>query len=274
MRNLISPFLCILFCYGLTFAQSDNSESFDKLVWSDEFNGEGLLDTTKWFHQTQLPSWGSWFEDLINHYTDEERNAYQEDGFLNLVAIKETYEDQGYMKGYTSVRLNSKFAFTYGRVEVRAKLPTGVGTWSAIWMLNTNITEAGAYWETKGYGTTGWPHCGEIDILEHWGKKQDYVSSAVHNGSSYGGQVENLGGREVQGASDDFHIYTLEWTNEKMVFAIDGQVHYTYEPKERNKKTWPYDMNYYFIFNIAILPEIDPAFSESAMVVDYIRVYQ
>ena len=247
---------------------------YDSLVWADEFNGKGTLDTSKWFHQTQLPPWGSWFGGLINHYTNRVENTYQQDGFLHLVAKKEKFSDQGRTKDYTSARLNTKYTFQYGRVEVRAKLPAGVGTWPAIWMLNRNINEDGAYWEEQGYGTTSWPNCGEMDILEHWGKNQNYVSSAVHNGSSYGDEVVNLGGRQVENVSDQFHLYALEWSNEKLVFSIDGITHYTYEPKVKNQDTWPYDAPYYIIMNIAIEPIIHPEFTESEMLVDYIRIFK
>ncbi|MEK6153904.1 glycoside hydrolase family 16 protein [Flavobacteriaceae bacterium 3-367] len=250
------------------------STRFNTLVWADEFDGDGAIDSDKWFHQTQLPPGGSWWGGLVQHYTDREENTYVKDGHLNLVAKKETYDDQGKIKQYTSARLNSKFAFTYGRVEVRAKLPEGVGTWPAIWMLNKNINEDGAYWDNKGFGTVNWPNCGEIDILEHWGKNQDYVSSAVHNGSSYGYKVKNLGGQTIKNASNAFHVYSLEWTEDKMVFSIDGVTHFQYHPSVKNADTWPYDSPYYLIFNIAIEPDIDPRFAESAMVVDYIRVFQ
>lgn len=252
----------------------EKSEPFTQLVWSDEFDVEGGLDTSRWFHQTKLPEQGFWWGGIVQHYTDEETNTFVRDGKLHLVAKKEKYTTHGETKDYTAARLNSKFAFTYGRVEVRAKMPKGVGTWPAIWMLNQNIAEDGAYWEELGYGTTSWPHCGEIDIMEHWGKNHGYVSSALHNGSSYGGHVKNVAGRMVENVSEDFHIYELVWTEKQMVFSIDGIEHYTYRPKIKNKKTWPYDTNYYLLLNIAIEPEIDPDFQESAMVVDYVRVYQ
>ncbi len=248
--------------------------SFDSLVWSDEFDVEGIIDTTKWFHQTQIPEHGEWWGGIIQHYTDRVENTFLSDGNLNMVAKKETFEDQGWTKEYTSARLNSKFAFRYGRVEVRAKVPEGVGTWPAIWMLNTNITEAGAYWEQLGYGTTSWPHCGEIDIMEHWGKRQNYVSSAVHNGHSYGYNVQNVGEQIIEDASNQFHIYTLDWSPERMIFSVDGVEHLRYNPEDKNSQTWPYDDEFYFLMNIAIEKEIDPEFTESAMVVDYIRVYQ
>ncbi|MEM9001210.1 MAG: glycoside hydrolase family 16 protein [Bacteroidota bacterium] len=247
---------------------------FDTLIWSDEFDGNGVIDPTKWFHQTQLPPHGEWWGGIIQHYTDRLENTYLSDGNLYIVAKKETFEDQGWTKAYTSARLNSKFAFTYGRVEIRAKMPSGAGTWPAIWMLNKNIDEDGAYWDTQGYGTTKWPVCGEIDILEHWGKNQDYVSSALHNASSYGDKVKNLGGQKIDGVSHKFHIYTLEWTEDKMVFSVDGAVHFQYSPSTKNSDTWPYDTDYYILLNIAIEPDIDPSFVESPMVIDYIRIYQ
>ena len=135
----------------------------------------------------------SWYNGELQHYTDRIENSYVQNGHLYLVAKNETFTDQGVTKNYTSARLNSKFAFTYGRIEVRASLPIGEGTWPAIWMLGKNISEPGAYWETQGFGTTSWPACGEIDIMEHWGSDQDYVQSALHTPSSSGNTV-NKGG--------------------------------------------------------------------------------
>jgi len=254
--------------------ESVQSSQFKSLVWSDEFNNDGALDPKKWYHQTQLPPGGSWWGGLIQHYTNREANAYAKDGYLNLVAKKEEFDDQDELKQYTSARLNSKYTFTYGFIEIRAKLPKGVGTWPAIWLLNKNIDEDGAYWDNQGFGTTKWPTCGEIDILEHWGKNQDYVSSAVHNASSYGYKVKNVGGQKINNVSNEFHLYTLEWTADKMIFSVDGIEHFRYAPTLKNADTWPFDSDYYLILNIAIEPDIDPNFVESPMIVDYIRVYQ
>jgi len=141
-------------------------------------------------------------------------------------------------------------------------------------MLNKNINEDGAYWDNQGFGTVKWPTCGEMDILEHWGKNQNYASSAVHNASSYGYKVLNLGGQNVENASNKFHIYTLGWSEEKLVFSVDGVKHFEYGPSNKNSKTWPYDSDYYIILNIAIEPDIDPKFIESSMEIDYLRIYQ
>lgn len=148
------------------------------LVWYDEFNNDedtyisgvdNAVDATKWFHQTKFPNGSSWYNGEIQHYTNRKVNAYVSDGTLKIVAKKENFTEQGQTKNYTSARLNSKFAFTYGTIEIRAKLPTGVGTWPAIWTLGKNINERGAYWQQEGYGSVTWPACGEIDIMEHWG---------------------------------------------------------------------------------------------------------
>jgi hypothetical protein len=190
---------------------------FNDLVWSDEFETDGPLNSDKWFHQTQLPAGGSWFNGEIQHYTDRMENSFVEDGRLRLVAKKETFTDQGHTKEYTSARLNSKYAFQYGKVEIRAKLPSGGGTWPALWMLGKNISEQGAYWQTQGFGTTPWPDCGEIDIMEHWGHNQNFVQSATHTPSSFGA-TENHGGQWIPTVSSDFHVYSLTWTEEKLIF--------------------------------------------------------
>ncbi|MEO1714591.1 MAG: glycoside hydrolase family 16 protein, partial [Bacteroidota bacterium] len=193
---------------------------------SDEFDIDGPIDDSKWFHQTQLPIGDSWFNGEIQHYTDRIENSYVEDGILKVVAIKETFTDQGVTKEHTSARLNSKYVFQYGRVEVRAKLPFGPGTWPAIWMLGQNINEDGGYWDLEGYGTTPWPACGEIDIMEHWGTNQNYVQSATHTPSSFGATI-NHGGQIIPTVSDEFHVYTLVWSPDKLVFGVDGVKHFT-----------------------------------------------
>lgn len=246
---------------------------FEKLVWSDEFDEDGPIDSEKWFHQTQLPQGGSWFNGEIQHYTNKIDNSYVADGILNIVAKKERFTDQGVTKNYTSARLNSKFAFTYGKVEFRAKLPTGVGTWPAVWMLGKNISETGAYWETEGFGTTGWPECGEIDIMEHWGKDQNNVTSATHTPSSFGNTF-NKGAQVIETASTEFHIYSLEWTAEKIVCSVDGKAHFTYNPPVKDASTWPFDEEQYLLLNIAIEPQIASTFTSSAMEIDYIRIYE
>lgn len=251
-----------------------NDPNFNILVWQDEFNYTGAVDSSKWFHQTQLPQGDSWFNGEIQHYTDRIDNAEVSNGTLKIKAKAEVFFDQGVTKFYTSARLNSKYAFTYGKVDIRAKLPTGVGTWPALWTLGQNIDEDGGYWDNQGFGTTSWPACGELDIMEHWGNNQDYISSAIHTPSSFGGTV-NTGGRILPNASTEFHTYTMIWTEDYIEFRVDGVTHYTYDPAIKDPSTWPFDAPQYFLFNVAILPEIDgTGFTQSNMEVDYIRVYQ
>jgi beta-glucanase (GH16 family) len=231
------------------------------------------VDSTKWHHQTQLPNGYSWYNDEQQHYTNDTENSYTSDGTLKIVAKKESYSDQGHTKPYTSARLNSKFAFKYGKVEFSAKMPSGVGTWPAVWMLNKNVNEPGGYF-IDNFGTTNWPAAGEIDILEHWGKNPYYAQSAMHTPSSYGGTI-NHGGRTIPTIFSEFHTYTMDWNQDRIVFAIDGQVHYTYNPGIKNAETWPYDDEFYLLLNIAIeKPEVTASnLNFALMEVDYIRVY-
>ena len=243
-----------------------------ELVWSDEFDKNGPVDTLKWFHQTKLPSGGNWYNNEVQHYTNRIDNSFVENGILKIVAKKETFTDQGQTKQYTSARLNSKFSFKCGRVDIRAKLPSGRGTWPAFWTLGKNISEDGAYWQKKGFGNTSWPACGEIDIMEHWGREQDLVKSATHTPFSHGETI-NQGGRVISTCSSEFHIYSLDWSEEKLVFMIDDVVHYTYNPTVKNKDTWPYTSEQYLLLNFAIEPLIDPNFISDAIEIDYVRVY-
>jgi beta-glucanase (GH16 family) len=260
----------VSYCNGqYIYASCSN---FTNLVWSDEFSGTGAVTATNWYQQTQLPLGDSWYNNEQQHYTNRLVNANVSSGTLKITAKKETFTDQGVTKQYTSARLNSKFAFTYGRIEVRAKLPLGAGTWPAIWMLGKNVIEPGAYWSSTN-GTANWPACGEVDIMEHWGNNQNYVQSAMHTPSSFGGTV-NLGGQTIATASSDFHIYALEWTSQKMVFSVDGIVHYTYNPTVKDASTWPFDAPQYILLNVAMQPAIDSNFTQSSMEVDYVRVYQ
>ncbi|REE80769.1 glycosyl hydrolase family 16 [Lutibacter oceani] len=234
---------------------------FDNLIFSDEFDINGSPDDSKWGYDIGTGDNG-WGNGEKEYYTNRSENVIVEDGFLKITAIKENYEGSQ----YTSARMltEGKFEFTYGKVEVRAKLPFGEGTWPAIWMLGTNIR------------TEGWPACGEIDIMEHWGYNQGTVQSAMHTPSSSGSTV-NHGAQYLDDVSTNFHIYTVEWDEEEIVFAVDGIVHYTYNPAVKNSETWPYTANQFLILNVAMGGswfEIDPSFTQSSMVVDYVRVYQ
>jgi len=257
------------------FSYAGAISTFDNLVWSDEFDGNGAVNNVNWFHQTQLPNGFSWYNGELQHYTNSAINSYRSNGVLNIVAKREVFTDQGQTKQFTSARLNSKFAFKYGRVEVRAKLPTGAGTWPAIWMLGKNIIEPGGFW-TETHGTINWPACGEIDIMEHWGTNQNVISSAVHhpiNGDlSVGEYTSNA--QFKPGVSSEFNIYAVEWNEESITFSVNGINHLSYNPVIKNQYTWPFDAEQYILLNIAIEPSVTQDFVQSAMEIDYVRVYQ
>lgn len=251
---------------------------YDELVWSDEFTSSSktAINSGNWFHQTQLPAGGNWFNGEQQHYTNRIENSFEENGNLNIVAIKESFTDQGETKEYTSARLNSKFAFTYGRVDVRAKLPIEDGTWPAIWTLGKNITESGAYWQTQGFGTTNWPACGEIDIMEHGLGALNHVSSALHTPCCNGGSP-NVLGIEISDVENNYHIYSVNWSPNQMTFLVDNEIFYVYKPPVQDSATWPFDAEQYILLNVAmggVAGTIDPNFTESPMVIDYVRVFQ
>lgn len=165
--------------------------------------------------------------------------------------------------GFSSARIKTEglHAFTYGRVEARAKLPTGGGTWPAIWMLGAD------------YLTNPWPAAGEMDVMEHVGNSQDVVFASTHDPNNFGGNART-GSTIVEGASDEFHVYEMEWTDTEIKFAVDGIVFHTVS----NDGTLPFNKDFFFILNVAMGGSfggaIDPAFTESSMEVDYIRFYQ
>ncbi|MBI3221254.1 MAG: family 16 glycosylhydrolase [Bacteroidetes bacterium] len=245
------------------------------LVWSDEFSGNGEVASDLWFHQTQLPAGGNWYNNEQQHYTNRIENSSVANGFLKIVAKKESFTDQGFTKQYTSARLNSKFSFTYGRVDVRAKLAAGAGTWPAIWMLGKNTKEPGGYFYNQ-FGTTDWPASGEVDIMEHWGNNPNVIHGSLHTPSSSGATI-NTKTTTISQVSTTFHVYSMIWDETKIEFLVDDVSFYTYNPTVKNASTWPFDKPQYLLLNVAmggIGGAIDPAFTESAMEIDYVRVYQ
>ena len=237
-------------------------DNFTNLVFFDEFNTPGSPDNSKWNYNIGTGQ-GGWGNNESQYYTNRIDNVKIENGLLKITAKKESYQGSE----YTSTRMltQGKFDFKYGRVEVKAKLPIGKGTWPAIWMLGSNIS------------TVGWPACGEIDIMEHVGNNQGTVQSAMHTPSSHGGTI-NHGSQFLADVSTAFHVYKVEWTSEKMVFSVDDKVHYTYNPSPKNSSTWPFDANQFIILNVAMGGSfggsIDPNFTSSTMEIDYVRVYQ
>ncbi|WP_083961627.1 family 16 glycosylhydrolase [Salinimicrobium terrae] len=236
-------------------------QPFNNLVFYDEFDVDGSPDDSKWGYNVGIGNNG-WGNGEKQYYTNRPENVRVEDGLLKITAKKENYGNSA----YTSARLltEGKFDFTYGKVEVRAKLPYGEGTWPAIWMLGSNIS------------TVSWPACGEIDIMEHWGHNQGIVQSALHTPSSFG-DTRNHGSQNIEDVSTAFHVYAVEWDSEEIIFSVDGEVHYTYNPANKNNETWPFNKDQFLILNVAMGGSwfsIDPNFESSTMEVDYVRIYQ
>lgn len=247
---------------------------FTKLVFFDEFEGEGRLDENKWYHQEIPPNNGGWFNGEMQHYTARTENSYVSNGTLKIKAIKEQYSYNGSTKSYTSARLNSKFAFTFGRVEVRAKLPAAAGTWPAIWTLGANCNETGSYFVGQ-YGSGQWPGCGEIDIMEQTGWDKNKIGSHFHWGDRNTGEYKNIGGTAtVENASGEFHIYSMEWTSSSIKTFVDGVLIYVLP----NSSEKPYDHPHYLLLNIAMGGNlggtINNDFQESSMEIDYVKIYQ
>ncbi|MDP4272995.1 MAG: glycoside hydrolase family 16 protein [Bacteroidota bacterium] len=252
--NLKQVFL--FFCLAVSLSLSAQSKKGYKLVWKDDFNGLAL-DTNSWKNETANPGW---VNNELQYYTAG-TNIQVENGKLRIVAKKENNK-------YTSGRINTKDkrTFTYGLFEIKAKLPKGVGTWPALWMLGQNHEEV------------GWPSCGELDIMEHVGKHPCFIHSSIHNKSGYG-QTPYTGILKIKNPFNKFHIYGMEWTKEYIAFFIDGKLVYRYNPEVKNKDNWPFDKPFFFIFNIAIGgnwggPVIDDACFPAVMEVDWVKVYQ
>ena len=263
MNHIIS-LIILMFLINTKEIATDNSSY--RLIWSDEFNQTNQkVNSKKWFMETKAPNNGKWYNNELQHYTDRIDNAYVSDGTLKIVAKKETYNHSGTTQAYTSARLNSKVSFTYGKVEVRAKLPRAQGTWPAIWTLGSNLE------------TVGWPACGEIDIMEQLFEDFDSVQCAVHTPATHGNNtiVKKVAVTEV---TENFHVYGLEWTPEKIKFFVDDNYYFTYQPKEKTPENWPYFNDQYILLNIAMGGNlggtVDPNFIQDQMEIDYVRVYQ
>ena len=251
-------------------------EGFTSLVFADEFDYDGSPDPAKWHHQT-IPIIGdSWANNEQQHYTARIDNSYVSSGTLKIKAIRENYTETttGSTKLYTSARLNSKFVFQYGRVEVRAKLPAEAGTWPAIWTLGANVDEIGNFFGSQ-YGSVGWPACGEIDIMEQRGDDKNRSIGYFHWGNTVNGQYQNAGSDiAISNASTEYHIYALEWDSSSMKILLDEEL--VYELSNTSDK--PFDNPHYLLLNIAMGGNLGGAipgnFSESIMEIDYVRVYQ
>jgi beta-glucanase (GH16 family) len=234
------------------------------LIWSDEFNGKGLPDAAKWGNET-----GRVRNREDQFYTvDRPENARQEGGNLVIEARKEPWQGAQ----VTSASLTSKPAWKNVYFEVRAKLPTGRGTWPAIWFLGEGH---------RIRGQRGWPFCGEIDLMEYVGYLPDKLHFTIHTGAaddkSHASKGTNI---TVPDVWKDFHTYGLDWKPDHLDMYFDGKLVFTYRPDPNNPNSWPFNKPAYLLLNLAIGGSwggsngVDDAIFPAKFLVDYVRVYR
>ncbi len=253
MNKLICVFLCFS---AISTAQKTNY----KLVWEEQFVGS-QLDESIWNFElgNGCPNLCGWGNNELQVYT--KNNHFVKDGYLTIIAKKVDGQ-------YSSTRITTKSnkEFKYGRIEIRAKLPIGKGIWPAFWMLGSNISEV------------GWPKCGEIDILEYIGKEPDVIFTSLHTQASHGNTI-NTKKTKIETIEEGFHIYAVDWNEQKMDFFVDEKLVYTFNPQLKNEDIWPFDKNFFIIINMAIGgnfggPEVDNSIFPQEFIIDYIKVYQ
>lgn len=268
LKRRLLQFLSIsVFTVVLTFFFSSCTSNEARLVWSDEFDGEEL-DQNLWGANIGdgCPELCGFGNSELQYYSDSHQNIRVTDGKLIITAIKDSIHNSA----YSSAKLITKGTgdWQYGRIEVSAKLPKGVGTWPAIWMLPS---------ENK-YG--GWPGSGEIDIMEHVGYNQGMIYGTVHT-NSFNHMIGTQKGDSiiVADASEKFHEYAIEWKENKIEWFIDGKQYHTFENTGINTDDWPFDHPFHLILNVAVggtwggSRGIDESIWPQSMEIDYVRVY-
>jgi beta-glucanase (GH16 family) len=227
------------------------------LVWADEFNAPGVPDPAKWDYNIGTNGNG-WGNNELQYYTNRSDNVSISNGTLKIIAKKESYSGSA----YTSARIltKNKFSVKYGKIEVRAKLPAGVGTWPAAWMLGNNIDQV------------GWPACGEIDIMEHKGSDQNRIYGTLHHPGHSGSNGDGAT-TVIANATTEFNVYAVDWNASTIKFSVNGNVFYSFN----NNGSVPFNQNFFILLNLAMGGTfggpVDPAFSQATLEIDYVRVY-
>ncbi|MEI6677951.1 MAG: family 16 glycosylhydrolase [Mariniphaga sp.] len=240
-----------------------------QLEWSDEFDGTGLPDSSKWTFD--IGNWG-WGNNELQYYTNKRvQNARQENGNLIIEARK---NDNGFPWSSARLTTRGKESFLYGKIEFRARVPVGRGTWSAGWLLGDEYTDE-----------FSWPYCGEIDVLESVGFELNGVNgngkthASVHCGTYYfklGNQKTAI--TDVENMSGDFHTYALEWFPDSMLISVDGKKYFNYHDTS-DKSSWPFNKPQNLILNLAIgggwggAKGVDSTLTSQKLIFDYVRVY-
>jgi beta-glucanase (GH16 family) len=249
--------------------QMENIKQGYHLVWEDNFNYEGTPDPNKWNYDLGNHQWAN---REFQAYTNRPSNVYVKDGKLTIKAIKE----QDGEREYTSTRLVTygKQSWQYGLFEFRVKLPKGKGSWPAVWMLSDAIKTG-----------TPWPRSGEIDIIEHAGKKENELFFSLHSerhNHTRKDTKQYTVFKDFDGVCEEFHDYMMEWTPEFIEFYVDGESACRFnkndDTEDQTESSWPFDQPFYLIFNIAVGGNLGGPVDESAlpfiMEVEHVRVYQ
>jgi hypothetical protein len=267
--QIASTVYTLLFCLIGLNAQSqaiqkNNQVGKMQLVWSDEFNYSGLPDPTKWNYD--VGGWG-WGNNELQYYTkDSLGNARVQNGLLTIELKQQKMED----RKYSSARLvtKGKGDWIYGRIDVSAKLPKGLGTWPAIWMLGSTTP-------------LKWPDDGEIDIMEHVGFNPGFIHATTHTKS-----FNHIIGNQktdtiiVKDFDTQFHEYSVIWNKDSVTILLDNQAYYTFKNNGTGKAAWPFDGPMHLLLNIAFggnwggAKGVNDAILPAKMEIDYVRVYQ
>lgn len=235
------------------------------LLWADEFAGHEPPNGDKWAYDLGGNGWGN---NELQYYTARPENAYLLSGKLIIEARKETFGGHE----YTSARLvtRNKQTWTHKRIAVRAKLPSGRGTWPAIWMLGENIKEV------------GWPMCGEIDIMEHVGYQPDSVFGTVHTKAfNHVVGTQDGGAAAAADLETNFHVYSIDWHTDRIEFRLDGKIYHTFRKRPNaTVEEWPFDQPHYLLLNLAVGGDwggakgVDETIWPQRLEVDWVRVYK
>ncbi|MDQ6757333.1 MAG: family 16 glycosylhydrolase [Bacteroidota bacterium] len=235
------------------------------LIWNDEFSGTAL-DANTWNYELGNGS-GGWGNHELEYYTNSTKNVFVCNGNLIIEARKEAIG--GFNYSSSRITTQNKKSFTYGRVDIRAKLPKGKGIWPALWMLGSNIN------------TVGWPASGEIDIMELLGQEPSKMYSTLHYGASTATHGSKGNFYTLSGSSfyDQFHVFSMDWKQDQIKLYVDNNLFLTVNKTDVGSSPYPFNAPFFFIFNVAVggdwpgSPDATTTFPQR-MIVDYVRVFQ
>ena len=271
--KIVPAVIYSLLLIALFGCQKENTQKLDQrnwqLTWSDDFDGPAGAspDAAKWIFDIGVgPNNDGWGNSELEYYTDRPANASLDgNGNLLITAISELYAGSA----FTSARIKTSGIFdqTYGRFEANIKTPWGPGIWPAFWLLGSDVE------------TTGWPLCGEIDIMELRGQKPNMINGTVHGpGYSGAGGITKTFAFESDRFDVDFHLFAVEWGEDYIDFFVDGTLYQEITPDKLTGE-WVFDHPFFIILNVAVggnyvgFPSSQTPFPQT-MVVDYVKVYK